>query len=138
MAGIVAAVTNNGTGIAGVGPEGVRIVPVTVMSPDGTGQDNDVIMGVMWAADHGADVILMGFSADGFSPNLQDAIDYAWSKGAVLVAATGNDNVSTPTFPAGDRGVIGTSATTPSDVLAPGSNYGQDVFLGAPDRKSVV
>src|SRR5262249_33104469 len=82
--------------------------------------------------DHGADVILMGFSNPGFSPHLQDAIDYAWSKGAVLVAATGNDGVNTPTFPAGDRGVIGTTATDPADLLAPSSNYGQGTFLADP------
>ena len=74
----------------------------------------------------------MGFSNPNFSQNLQDAIDYAWSKGAVLVAATGNDGVMTPTFPAGDRGVIGVSATDPNDLLSPASNYGQDTFLAAP------
>src|SRR5207249_2145918 len=82
--------------------------------------------------DHGADVILMAFSNPGFSPNLQDAIDYAWSKSAVLVAAVGNDAVSDPTFPAGARGVMGVSATDPTDTLASFSNRGQAVFLAAP------
>src|SRR6266567_615695 len=49
------------TGIAGVSPDGVRIRPVTVLDANGLGQDSDVIAGVMWAADHHADVILMGF-----------------------------------------------------------------------------
>src|SRR5713101_1509282 len=132
LAGIIAAVTNNNTGIAGVSPDGVRIMPVTVLDANGLGQDSDVIAGVIWAADHHADVILMGFSNAGFSPLLQDAIDYAWSKGVVLVAAAGNDGVNTPTFPAGDRSVVGVSATDPSDRLAPSSNSGQDTFLAAP------
>ena len=132
LAGIVAAVTNNGTGLAGISPDGVRLVPVTVLDANGIGQDSDIIAGVVWAADHGADVILMSFSNPDFSVHLQEAIDYAWSKGTVLVAAAGNDAVNNPTFPAGDRGVIGVSATTPSDVLAPSSNYGQEVFLAAP------
>ncbi len=132
LAGIVAAVTDNSTGVAGVGYAGVQILPVTVLGADGTGQDSDVIRGVLWAADQRADVILMSFSNTGFSQNLQDAIDYAWSTGAVLVAATGNGGLTDLTFPAGDRGVIGTSATNPEDQLVPGSNYGKAVFLAAP------
>src|SRR5262249_19078689 len=99
LAGIIAAITNNNTGIAGVGHDRVRIVPVTVLDANGVGQDSDIIAGVMWAVEHDADVILMGFSNPDFSSHLQEAIDYAWSKGVVLVAATGNDGVSTATFP---------------------------------------
>jgi subtilisin family serine protease len=132
MAGIVAAETDNGQGIAGVGYAGVKVMPVTVLAPDGTGQDSDVIAGVVWAADHGADVILMAFSSGSYSASLQAAVDYAWSGGAVLVAAAGNDGSSVSAFPAGDRGVIGVSNTTQTDELAAGSNYGDSVFLGAP------
>jgi Subtilase family len=132
MAGIVAAGTDNGTGIAGVGYAGVKVMPVTVLGADGTGIDSDVISGVVYAADHGADVILMAFSNPGYSASLQAAIDYAWSKGAVVVAATGNDGSSTATFPAGDRGVIGVSNTDFTDSLALSSNYGNDTFLAAP------
>ncbi len=118
MAGIVAAETNNGAGVAGVGYDGVKVMPVTVLGPDGQGRDSDIIEGVVWAADHGADVILMSFSATGYSSALQAAIDYAWSNGVVLVAAAGNDGSSTPAFPAGDRGVIGVSNT--DSVRRPG------------------
>ena len=132
LAGIVAANTDNKNGIAGVGYSGVNIMPVTVMNAEGIGQDSDIIAGVIWAVENGADVILMGFSNPGFSQNLQDAIDYAWENNVVLVAATGNDGISDPTFPAGDRGVIGVSATDQSDNFVSFSNYGQDVFLAAP------
>ncbi len=134
MAGIVAAQTNTITpeGMAGVAYAGVRIMPVTVLDSTGLGQDSDVIQGVIWAADNGANVILMGFSNPGFSPNLQDAIDYAWSRGVILVAATGNAGAGTATFPAGDRGVVGVSATDSTDGLAGFSNYGQAAFLAAP------
>ena len=77
MAGIVAAETGNSEGIAGVGYAGVRVMPVQVLGADGTGQDSDIIEGVVWAADHGADVILMSFSSPGFSESLQAAIDHA-------------------------------------------------------------
>src|SRR5947208_5973682 len=134
LAGIIAAQTDNVPveGVAGVAYAGVTVMPVTVLNVAGEGQDSDIITGVIWAADPGADVILMAFSNPGFSPNLQDAIDYAWSKGAVLVAAVGNDAISDPTFPAGARGVLGVSATDPTDTLASFSNRGQAVFLAAP------
>src|SRR4051794_35421665 len=132
MAGIVAASADNGVGIAGVGYAGVNVMPVTVLNSGGYGQDSDIIQGVVWAADHGADVILMSFANAGYSPALQDAIDYAWSKGAVLVAAAGNGGSDTVNFPAGDRGVVGVANTDENDALAPASNYGQDVFMAAP------
>ncbi|HSO30605.1 MAG TPA: S8 family serine peptidase, partial [Candidatus Sulfomarinibacteraceae bacterium] len=132
MAGIVAAATDNGEGIAGVAYAGVQVMPVTVLGADGTGLDSDIIEGVVYAADHGATVILMAFSNPGYSASLQAAIDYAWSSGAVLVAATGNDGLSTVAYPAGDRGVVGVSATDSSDSLWVGSNYGTATFIAAP------
>ena len=105
---------------------------MTVLGADGLGQDSDIIEGVVWAVQHGADVINMSFSNPGYSAALQAAIDYAWAHDVVVVAATGNDGSSSATFPAGDRGVIGVSATDQSDTLAPSSNYGPDVFLAAP------
>jgi NAD(P)-dependent dehydrogenase (short-subunit alcohol dehydrogenase family) len=62
----------------------------------------------------------------------QAAIDYAWSRGAVIVAATGNDGSSAPTFPAGDAEVVGVSNTDETDALNPSSNYGTDTFMAAP------
>jgi subtilisin family serine protease len=134
LAGIIAARTDTGPveGVAAVAYAGVQIMPVTVLDPNGEGLDSDVIAGVIWAADHGADVIVMAFSNPGFSPSLQDAIDYAWSKGAVLVAAAGNNASSGPTFPAGDRGVMGVAATDTTDALAYFSNVGEAVFIAAP------
>src|SRR5207302_10758375 len=134
VAGIVAARTNAvpPEGIAGVAYAGVHLMPVTVLNAQGLGQDSDVIAGVMWAADNGADVILMAFSNPDYSESLQEAIDYAWSKDVLLVAAVGNDGVNAPSFPAGDRGVIGVSATDENDQLAAFSNYGASVFLAAP------
>src|SRR5262249_54192493 len=76
LAGIVAARTDNLQGIAGVGYAYVQVMPVKVLTPDGLGQDSDIIQGIMWAADNGASVILMAFSNTDFSNALQDAIDY--------------------------------------------------------------
>src|SRR5439155_15557679 len=132
LGSIAAASTDNGQGIAGVAYSGASIMPVQVLDSTGAGQDGDIIGGVVWAADHNANVILMGFSNPGYSQNLQDAIEYAWSKGAVLVAATGNDNSAAATYPAGDEKVMGVSATDSSDSLWSGSNYGADTFIAAP------
>ena len=132
MAGIVAAETDNGIGVAGTAYAGVSILPVTVLDADGLGQDSDIIAGVVYAADAGADVILMSFSNPGYSSALQAAIDYAWASGAVLVAAAGNDGSTTNSFPAGDRGVIGVASTDTTDALAASSNSGASVFLAAP------
>ena len=111
VASIAAATTDNGTGIAGVGFDGVNVMPVQVLDADGTGQDSDIIAGLVWAADHGADVILMAFSNPGYSSALQDAVDYAWAHGVVVVAAAGNDGATTPNYPAGDAKVVGVGAT---------------------------
>ena len=65
MAGIIAALTDNGQGIAGIGYAGVKVMPVTVLGADGQGTDSDIIEGVVWAVEHGADVINMSFSNPG-------------------------------------------------------------------------
>ncbi len=131
VASIAAATTGNG-GIAGVDFSPVTILPVQVLDSSGLGQDSDIVQGVVWAADNGANVILMSFSNPGYSQALQDAISYAWGKGAVVVAATGNDGVSTPTYPAGDADVMGVAGTDQSDQPWASSNTGADTFLAAP------
>jgi hypothetical protein len=138
MAGIVAASTDNGEGIAGVGYSGVNVMPVTVLGTDGTGLDSDVINGVVWATQHGADVILMSFSNPGYSPALQSAVNWAWSHGVVMVAAVGNDGSSTVNFPAGDKGVVGVGSTGIGDLPSSFSNTGPDVFLAAPGESILI
>ncbi len=138
MAGIIAALTDNGTGIAGVGYAGVRVMPITVLDAAGLGADSDIIEGIVWAVGHGADVINMSFSNPGYSASLQAAVDYAWARDVVVVAATGNDGSSSVTFPAGDRGVIGVSNTDQADALNTSSNFGADTFLAAPGTDIVA
>src|SRR2546428_3629991 len=124
LAGIAAAKVDNTVGIAGVAYNDAPVLPVQVLHADGTGLDADVVAGVLWAADNGAHVILMGFSSPDFSAALQDAVNYAWSKGAVLVAATGNDGSAAPTYPAGMANVIGVAATDQNDAIGAKSNTG--------------
>ena len=88
---IAGATTDNGQGIAGVGFDGINIMPVQVLDATGTGQDSDIIAGLSWAADHGANVAMMAFSNPGYSSALQDAVNYACAHDVVVVAAAGND-----------------------------------------------
>ncbi len=91
VATIAAAGVDDGVGIAGVGYAGVSIMPVRVLGDDGTGNDSDIIEGLVYAVQNGADVVVMAFSNPGESAALQFAVNYAWANGVVLVAAAGND-----------------------------------------------
>jgi|GEM_PF-321785 len=124
LAGIAAASVDNGEGIAGVAYAGTSVQSVQVLGADGLGSDADVVPGVLWAADNGAKVILMGFSSADASAALADALAYAWSKGVVLVAATGNNGATAPSYPAGLPNVIGVAATDRDDNVASSSNTG--------------
>ena len=132
VATIAAGKADDGNGIAGVAYQGVNVMPVQVLSADGTGTDSDIINGLVYAADHGADVALLAFSNPGESPALQDAVNYAWSKGVVVVAAAGNDSSSIPTYPAGLAKVVGVGSTDQNDAAASFSNTSAAVFVTAP------
>jgi len=132
MASIAAAATNNDAGIAGVAYGDVTVIPVQVLDANGEGSDSDIIEGLVWAVDSGADVALMAFSNPGYSAALQDAISYAWYNGVVVVAAAGNDGSTSATYPAGSSKVIGVGGSTSSDTLWSGSNQSAAVYLTAP------
>ena len=90
MAGVAAAATNNGAGVAGIGYN-ATILNGKVLGDDGAGYDSWIIQGVVWAADNGARVINMSLGGPGScTAAYQDVIDYAWNRGAVVVAAAGN------------------------------------------------
>ncbi|MGH2408152.1 MAG: carboxypeptidase regulatory-like domain-containing protein [Candidatus Limnocylindrales bacterium] len=131
VAGIAAAATNNGTGGAGVGYS-VSIANVKVLGDNGTGLYSAVSSGIIWAADHGADVINMSLGGTASSSTLQSAIDYAWNKGVVVVAAAGNGATSAPFYPAYYSNVIAVAATDNLDHLASFSDYGDWVDVAAP------
>ncbi len=128
----IAAGSADDGGIAGVAYVGVNVMPVRVLGADGTGQDADIISGLVYAVDHGANVVLMAFSNPGESAALQAAIDYAWSNGVVVVAAAGNDSGTTATYPAGLSKVVGVGATQQGDAVWSGSNQSDAVFIDAP------
>src|SRR5262245_18512702 len=131
VAGIAAAATNNGIGVAGVG-YGVDIMDVKVLGDSGSGLYSDMISGITWAADNGANVINLSLGGTMASSALESAVNYAWSKGAVVVAAAGNNASSTPFYPAYYTNVLAVAATTDLDKLASFSDYGDWVDVAAP------
>ncbi len=74
----------------------------------------------------------MGFAANEKSQALQDAVEYAWAKGSVLVAAAGNTGDTTVNYPAGAAKVVGVANTTSGDTVAASSTRGESAFMAAP------
>lgn len=131
-AGVAAANTNNGLGIAGVAWAGGRVMPVKVLDANGYGWDSDIAEGVAWAADHGAKVINLSLGGYQDNPALQEAVAYASGKGAVVVAAAGNDGDSMPTYPAAYPDVLAVGATDSAGKLTDFSTSGDWVDVAAP------
>ncbi|KEO84671.1 S8 family serine peptidase [Tumebacillus flagellatus] len=130
-AGIAAALTNNSTNTAGV-DWNAKIMPVKVLNSAGSGYDSDITSGIRWAADHGANVISMSLGGGTFSQAQQDAINYAYGKGVIIVAAAGNSNSTTKSYPAAYANVVAVASTTETDARSSFSNYGSWVHVAAP------
>ncbi|MBM7650968.1 S8 family peptidase [Neobacillus cucumis] len=131
VAGIIAADTNNGEGMAGItwyNP----IIPVKVMDAEGTGGSFYVAKGIRWAVDHGADVINLSLGNYQSCDILESAIDYALEKNVVVVSAAGNDNTSQRSYPAAYPGVLGVAAVDSDGKRANFSNFGDYVDVAAP------
>lgn len=130
-AGISAAITNNGVGIAGVGYN-CKLMPVKVLDSSGSGSYADVTDGITWAVDNGAKVISLSLGGPSASSALETAIDYAWSHGVVVVAAAGNDNSNSPAYPGYYVNAIAVGSTDQSDQKSTFSNFGNWVDVAAP------
>jgi thermitase len=89
VAGIAAACTNNGIGVAGVA-WGARLMPVKVLNAGGGGSYEDVAIGITYAVDHDADIVNLSLGGIDESSALADAVQYAHNHGVLVVAAAGN------------------------------------------------
>jgi thermitase len=139
--GIAAAQTNNGLGVAGYAWNGVagfsdtydiKIMPVKVLGDNGRGTDGDLAQGMNWAVDHGAEVISMSLGDLPYSQVLDDACQYAWNRGVLVVAAAGNHGNTALFYPAANANVVSVAATDSNDMFASWSAYGNWVSVAAP------
>jgi len=131
VAGIAAANTNNGLGVAGMCWL-CKVQPVKVLNSGGSGTWEAVAAGNVWAADNGADVINMSLGGTGFSQVMKDAVDYAYGKGVLIFAAAGNSGGEGVFYPARYDSVIAVAATDAADNRASFSTTGPEVELAAP------
>ena len=132
VGGTVAAITNNSVGVAGGCPDCV-LMNGKVLGDNGSGAYSWVANGIIWAADNGAKVINLSLGGNSPSRTLESAVNYAWSKGVVVVAAAGNCGCQSKIYPAAYKNVIAVAATNNQDKKASFSSYGAKwVDLAAP------
>jgi thermitase len=133
VAGILAADTNNSVGVAGTCP-GCELMIGKVLDDTGSGTTSNAVAGIVWAANNGAKVISMSLGTTEASTEslYEEAVQYALSKGAIVIAAAGNDDNTEFNYPAAAPGVISVAATTNTDQKASYSNYGSWVQIAAP------
>ncbi|MDO8690453.1 MAG: S8 family serine peptidase, partial [Dehalococcoidia bacterium] len=151
VAGIAAANTNNASDQAFVRPGGVAgtswdatLISIKVADHWGKAKDSDAVAGIVLAADSGARIINLSFGGEDYSQVLQDAINYAYGKGILVVSAAGNcgdpatygendcHTVNPPIYPAADQNVLAVAATTSDNKRATFSEYGSYVAIAAP------
>ncbi len=130
VAGIIAAEIDNSIGIAGLAQ--VKLYAVRVLDESGTGTTVQIANGIQWAVDAGARVL--NLSLGGPTPSLLvlNACNYAWSHGAVIIAAAGNDGADSIDYPARYDSVIAVTAIESDGSIATYSNHGPEAEIAAP------
>ena len=136
VAGVAGAETDNGVGMAALGWQ-TRVLAVAVLDACGIGNASEVSAGIRHATDRGARIINLSL-AGSHNPALADAVNYAQSRGVLVVAAAGNGGESTPVYPAAYDGVVAVGSTS-NDGTRPSafSNRGPWVDLVAPGESIV-
>lgn len=131
VAGTIAQTTNNGEGVAGMA-YGVTLMAIKVLGQDGSGYVSDIVEGIRWAADNGADIINLSLGSSSYTQTEYDACKYAYEKGVALFAAAGNENGAVGYPAAHNEYVIAVGATDYDKERAPYSNYGPSLDIVAP------
>lgn len=129
--GVAAIIAGQAVYAPGMAP-GVDILSVRVLDDAGMGNSFTVAEGIMVAVEQGAEVINLSLGSFADSPILKEAVEYAGSQGAVLVAASGNDGTSAVMYPARYDGVLAVGAVDAKRQILPFSNQGGEVDITAP------
>jgi thermitase len=116
--------------IAAIAPE-CRLMNVKVADDTGRCEPSTVARGIIWAVDQGAKVINISLAMKA-STDLVEAVNYAWSQGAILIAAAGNKGESVPSYPAYYVNCLAVAGTNKNNTLALLSSYGDWVDVAAP------
>jgi thermitase len=110
-----------------------KIMPLRAFGANGAATISQIVAALHFAVDRNVNVVNMSFSVTEDSPALKAAIDFAASRGLILVAAAGNSGQATMVWPAAYANVIGVGSTDDFYVRAPWSNFGDAlVSLAAP------
>ncbi|HEY9897542.1 MAG TPA: S8 family serine peptidase [Pantanalinema sp.] len=131
VAGTIAAVADNGVGVAGLAYK-TKVLAIKVLGSDGSGDTNAIVKGILKANELGARVINLSLGGPQQSSAMKDAVDQVTAKGTLCVVAAGNDGTSTPDYPAAYPNALAVGASDQSDKRASFSNYGSYVDIAAP------
>lgn len=131
VAGIIAAEGDNGLDIVGVSWN-AKIMAVKFIASSGYGYEADAVDAIYYAIENGADVISNSWGSDDDFAPLEEVIDYARSRGVVMLASAGNTRNSAPHYPAYYDNMVSVAATTATDERAGFSTYGDWVDTAAP------
>ncbi len=131
VCGTIAQTTNNGIGVAGIAFNSA-IMPVKVLDATGSGTYANVAAGIIWAVDHGANIINLSLGGSFASQTLEDACSYAYNHGVTLICAAGNDNGPLGYPAAYNDYCIAVGAVRFDETRAYYSNYGEGIDLVAP------
>lgn len=134
VSGIIAAKVNNGIGIAGIAPN-CRLMPVRAGFKFGGGaylQNDDLAAAIVYAADSGAQVINMSWGDTVRAFIIEDAVEYAYARGCILVAAAGNSSAAGSYYPAALSPVISVAGLGREKQLYDASNFGATIDIAAP------
>jgi len=132
VATVAAARGNDGQGVAGLCWQ-CSILPVKVLAGNGSGFLSTVADGVVWAVDHGADVVNLSLGGPTNISALTMALDYAAGHNVIVVGAAGNSGTTNPTYPGAVPTAIAVAGSDPSNGLYPWSQRGADwVDVAAP------
>ncbi|MBU4193794.1 MAG: S8 family serine peptidase, partial [Actinobacteria bacterium] len=137
VCGTVAQSTNNGIGVAGVAFD-CGVMPVKVLDNEGKGSDSQIIEGIIYATNQDVDVINMSLSGPDPSEALEEAVDYAFSKGVVVCASSGNEDDDTVGYPAASASCVAVGATNKDKKRASYSNYGSALGVVAPGGDGIL
>ncbi|AZU60002.1 S8 family peptidase [Neobacillus mesonae] len=130
VAGIIAAASDNNYSIAGINQK-AKILPVKVLDASGSGDSDQIALGIKYAVDHDAKVINLSLGG-GKSRVIEEMLKYAASKNVTVVAASGNDGSMEVSHPASSDRAIAVGATSRLDIVSDYSNYGEGLDLVAP------